>query len=128
VNPLQWKTMNSSNPETWSLPAGWAPLREGKWEFEQLRRFAVAVLAHDPTFEVQLDAFEDGYLKVDIYLRGTKIGEVFVNRDAGAQEGAAYRLFVGHDGHEQNVQSVEEAVACVVGATGVWRDYPGTVG
>ena len=120
--------MNTGNPETWSLPAGWAPLGEGKWEFEQLRRFAVAVLARDPTFEVQLDAFEDGYLKVDIFLGGRKIGEVFVNREAGAQESAAYRLFVGHDGHEQNVHSVEEAVACVVGAMGVWREYPGTEG
>jgi hypothetical protein len=120
--------MKSSNPETWSLPSGWAPLREGHWEFEQLRRFAVAVLARDPTFELQLDAFEDGYLKVDIFRRGTKIGEAFVNRSADAQECASYRLFVGHDGHEQNVNSVEEAVACVVGATGAWRDYPGSDG
>jgi hypothetical protein len=120
--------MNTSKPETWSLPVGWAPLQEGKWEFEQLQRFAVAVVARDPNFEVQLDAFEDGYLKVDIFLRGTKIGEAFVNREVGAQESAAFRLFVGHDGDEQNVHSVAEAVECVVEATGVWREYPGTDG
>jgi hypothetical protein len=120
--------VTSSNPETWSLPPGWAPLQEGEWEFEQLRRFAVAVLARDPKFEVLPDAFEDGYLKVDVFLRGTKIGEVFVNRDAVERECAVYRLFMGRAGHEQNVHGVEEAVACVFGATGVWRDYPWTDG
>jgi hypothetical protein len=117
--------MNSSNPEDWKLPAGWQPLREGEWEFEQLRRFAVALLRRDPSFGVELDAFEDGYLKVDVSQRGSKIGEVFVNRDAGKQASAVFRLFVGHEGQEQNVGSVDEAIRRVQGAAGVWRDHPG---
>ena len=59
--------MSSDNPETWSLPPEWAPLHEGEWEFEQLRRFATAVLARDPAYRLHLDAFEDGYLKVDVH-------------------------------------------------------------
>ena len=120
--------MSSDNPETWSLPPRWAPLEEGKWEFEQLRRFAIGLLARDPTYRVQLDAFEDGYLKVDVYRRDAKVGEVFVNREAGEKECAVYRLFVGHDGHEQDVRSVDEAIECVLAATGVWRDHPGAAG
>jgi hypothetical protein len=100
-------------------------LREGEWEFEQLRRFAITLLRRDPTFGVELDAFEDGYLKVDVSRRGSKIGEVFVNRDADEQAGAAFRLFVGREGQEQNVGSVDEAVGRVLGAAGVWRDHPG---
>jgi hypothetical protein len=117
--------MDSSNPEGWKIPAGWQPLREGEWEFEQLRRFAVALLKRDPSFGVELDAFEDGYLKVDVSQRGSKIGEVFVNRGVGTQASAMFRLFVGHEGQEQNVSSVDEAVGLVLGAAGVWRDYPG---
>ena len=120
--------MSSDNPETWSLPSKWAPLKEGKWEFEQLRRFAIALLERDPTYQVHLDAFEDGYLKVDVYRSGAKVGEVFVNREVGEQECAVYRLFVGHDGQEQDVRSVDEAIECVRDATGVWHDHPGGSG
>ena len=117
--------MSSDNPESWSLPPYWAPLREGEWEFEHLRRFAVALVAHDPSFRVRLDAFEDGYLKVDIYTSESKIGEVFVNRGVGDQERAVYRLFVGPDRDEKNVHSIEAGITCVLEATGVWRDHPG---
>ena len=120
--------MNTDNPEAWSLPRGWAPLEEGEWEFEHLRRFAIALLARDPTYRVQLDAFEDGYLKVDVSTRAAKVGEVFVNREVGEQECAVYRLFVGHDGHEQDVRSIDEAVECVLDAAGIWRDHPGADG
>jgi hypothetical protein len=118
--------MNSNSPKGWAVPAGWAPLREGEWELEQLRSFAIALLARDPEYIVQLDAFEDGYLKVDVFVRGAKVGEVFVNRDAADRGIAVYRLFVGHDGHEQNVHSVEEAIDTVLAAEGVWRDHPGS--
>ena len=118
--------MNSRNPEAWVAPAKWAPLDDGEWEIEQLRSFAIALLERAPRHGVVLDAFEDGYVKVDVFLDALKIGEVFVNRDATERELAVYRLFVGHDGHEQDVHSVEEAVDGILAAEGVWRDYPGT--
>jgi hypothetical protein len=117
--------MKADHPESWTVPAGWAPLREGEWELEQLRHFAVALLARDPAHKVELDAFEDGYLKVDVALRDVKIGEVFVNRGTAGPESAVFRLFVGHDGHEQEAGSVAEAVDCVIRAEGAWRDHPG---
>ena len=117
--------MSSDNPESWTLPARWAPLREGEWEFEHLQRFAVALVAHDPSFTVRLDAFEDGYLKIDISTNASKVGEVFVNRAPGDQDRAAYRLFLGPDRDEKNAQSIEVGITCVLEATGVWRDHPG---
>ena len=115
----------NDNPETWSLPPRWAPLQDGEWEFEQLRRFAMAVLVRDPAYRMHLDAFEDGYLKVDVHLPASKVGEVFVNRADDEPERAVFRLFVGHDGHEQDVRSIDEAVECVLAAKGAWRDHPG---
>ena len=117
--------MNSSSPTDWKLPVGWKPLREGEWEFEQLRNFAVALLERNSTFEVNLDAFEDGYLKVDVSQSGSKVGEVFVNRGASTEAGAEFRLFVGDEGQEQNVGSIEDAIVVVLGAAGIWRDHSG---
>jgi hypothetical protein len=125
---LRKRNMSSDHPASWTVPAGWAPLHEGEWELEQLRHFAIALLERDPGHSVVLDAFEDGYLKVDVALEGVKVGEVFVNRAGGAEGGAVFRLFVGHDGHEQEAGSVTEAVDCVIAAEGAWRDHPGTDG
>src|SRR5687768_8698919 len=95
------------DPDRWQLPDwpwGWG----GPFEFESLRAFWKALL---PTnLHAKLDAFEESYVRLEVFRRPTRTGLVYVNR-ADDKVTPLFSVFAGAEDEELHTPDIPAAVA-----------------
>ncbi|HCO27704.1 MAG: hypothetical protein CME31_25065 [Gimesia sp.] len=104
--------MKNANPETWQIPPEWHQNYEPEisQELQALREFAQAALKISSDMSAQLDPFEPGYLKVDLFHKQVHLAEVYTNIEA---TGLVYTLYAPiEDAREEefHFRTVDEGV------------------
>ena len=100
-------TMTSSDPRQWKYP-DWHIEWDGKFTIDGLREIAAAIVA-TTDLRVQLDLFDVGYARVNVFREGMKIGEIHVNR-TNEPSGRIYAIYYGEDDEEVHSTEIEVVV------------------
>jgi len=84
-----------------------------------LRAFCLRLLLRHPDYSVQLDVFEEGYMKVDLFLAAAKIGELYVFDDMKGEPARRYALYLlfGNDEEEYYFDEVAEGLRYMPGGS-----------
>lgn len=104
--------MKNTNPDTWRIPADWDEKYERKvsLELQALQEFSRVALKISSDVSVQLDSFEPGYLKVDLFHKQVHLAGVYANIESA---GVVYSLYapIKHEEEEEyHFRTVAEGV------------------
>jgi hypothetical protein len=114
--------MKPTDPATWRCPSDGHPDSDAEWEFPQLKRLAERLLESSPELEVQLNWSDPTTLFFSVLRSGTKVGEVYVNREEPGSEAPIFSAFAGEEEDELHGSSLDDAVSHLVRARGAWGD------
>ena len=90
----------NTDPNTWNVPIWHPDCGDPKTEFEMLRSFSNALLGESDEYVVELDCFEDGYMKVDIYKDKRKFAELHIVDSKESEK--KYGLFMPFDEDDED--------------------------
>ncbi|WP_417384818.1 hypothetical protein [Gimesia sp.] len=104
--------MKQTNPDTWQIPPDWHQNFEpqASLELQALRKLSQAVLDLSSDFSVELDLFEPGYLKVDVFHKQTRLAEVYANNAAAGLVYSLYAPIKSVREEEYHFRTVDEGV------------------
>ncbi|QDT97680.1 hypothetical protein [Gimesia aquarii] len=71
--------MVHSDPNTWTAPNWHKDWKDITSEFDAMKVFSIAILKSIDKTTVELDLFEEGYMKVDVSRAGEKYAELYAN-------------------------------------------------
>ncbi len=75
--------MKRDDPTAWRIPAGdWPSGFDPREEIRMLRGFARALLASDPSYMVELEVSEPGYMHVLIGTHGIALAKLLITTDS----------------------------------------------
>ena len=108
--------MCASNPNNWTAP-NWHPdWGNPEAELEMLKHFCLPLLEHCPDYSVELQIPEPGLMYVDIFLKTTKVGELYIVAGLKDQPTQRYGLFVFlEDEEEYYFDEVDEGLGYLTG-------------
>ena len=103
--------MHNSDPNNWTAP-NWHPdSGDPEEELRMLREFCLRLLRQRPDYSVQLDVFEEGYMKVDLFRGTAKVGELYiVDGPKGGTRRFGLFLFSGNDEEEYYFNEIDEGL------------------
>jgi len=104
--------MKNANPETWQIPPEWHQDFEPEisQELQALREFAQAALKISSDMSAQLDPFEPGYLKVDLFHKQVHLAEVYTNIEASDLVFSLFTSIQPEREEEFHFRTVDEGV------------------
>lgn len=99
--------MTSTDPTKWKYP-DWHSDWDGEFTIDGLREIASMIVA-TTDLRAQLDLFDVGYAKVDVFREALKIGEIYVNRHNGPTN-RIYSVYYGEDDKEVHTHEIESVI------------------
>lgn len=103
--------MTSTDPSQWKYP-DWHFDCDGEFTIDGLREIASMIVV-TTNLRVQLDLFDVGYAKVDVFREALKIGEIYVNRHNGPTD-RIYSVYFGEDDKEAHTHEIESVIELLV--------------
>ena len=88
-------------PADWRAPHWHPDFGDAEAELRLLRAFAVQFLERFPSASVELAQVEEGYMHVDLFLAGQRIGEVHIVERGAGKPGQWYGLFLSEGKQEE---------------------------
>ncbi len=97
----------SGDPGQWKYP-DWQIEWDAKFTIDGLREIASAII-NATDLRVELDLFDEGYARVNVFRGDMKIGEVYVNRTI-EPSGRIYAIYYGEDDDEFHSAEIDVVV------------------
>ena len=103
----QDERVSDQDPNQWEAPTWHSDFGDPTYELESLRKFCIELKKKHAQYEVQLDCFEEGFMKVDISLgKFGKIAEIHVV----SSDDFIYGLFIGDGDKEIHFNKIEDGM------------------
>ena len=99
------------DPQTWEPPRWHEDFGNAQGEFLMLRSFSLALIKSGKGYDVELDCFEEGYMKVDIFKGHNAFGELYVVERENRLEYALFTNIGKEDEDEIYFSSVEDGLS-----------------
>lgn len=90
----------ASIPNEWKIPVWHKDFGDPRIELNLLKQFCNKLLQSNNSYSIELDCFEEGYMKVDIYKKSIKYGEVYITELNGKKQ---YGLFITKNNDEEEI-------------------------
>ena len=84
----------NSNPSEWTAPKWHSDFGDASEELEMLKKFCILLIRRKPEYNTELDCFEEGYMKVNIYKKKNKYAELYITNKNNNKR---YGLFLAID-------------------------------
>lgn len=103
--------MQNSNIDKWMAPQWHPDFGDPKVELEMLRAAARELMTRDETFAVELDCFEEGYMKLKLIRGGSAVADIYIVTPGDKR---LWGVFMhgpsGDESYHEDVASCVEAV------------------